>query len=466
MSEFKYACPVCGQHIKCDSAQAGTVMGCPTCFQKIIVPQAPAGEDQKLILTGTRLDDKKPATAADAAVAEAVAAGAEPPRARASKFPVLMVGLLLFLMLAAGASYYLFGSQIARWLGHWEAIDIGGVGIPGSFSRTGETWNVAGSGGDIWWLSDGFQYVCRQENGDVTLTTRVLGVGDTDPWAKAGLMIRASLAANSAYEMVLVTPTSGVAFQERPRTGSPAATILLVPAFRAPCWLRLTRQKDLFTAEYSANGKAWSALGTATNPMPANAYAGLAVTAHNNAALCEASFGPVTVKGGGREATTPAELTEEMAEAEAPPANDTNWTTTLSGRGIPDAPVAGRIHGVDFISQRAAFQGGALILRGKRGADFAAVIDFSGAPAAEIAGKVINVTTNAEKAAKVTLHWQDDIGRISKPSFDAGYALRLEFGPLANNRLPGKIYLCLPDPQKSYLMGSFDARVPQTRAQP
>lgn len=53
MSEFKYACPVCGQHIKCDSSQSGTVMECPTCFQKIVVPQAPVGE-QTLILTGTK----------------------------------------------------------------------------------------------------------------------------------------------------------------------------------------------------------------------------------------------------------------------------------------------------------------------------------------------------------------------------------------------------------------------------
>ncbi|HEV2454842.1 MAG TPA: hypothetical protein VGY98_11305, partial [Verrucomicrobiae bacterium] len=59
MSEFKYACPVCGQHIKCDSSQSGTVMECPTCFQKIIVPQAPSGE-QTLILTGTKLSGERP----------------------------------------------------------------------------------------------------------------------------------------------------------------------------------------------------------------------------------------------------------------------------------------------------------------------------------------------------------------------------------------------------------------------
>ena len=54
MSEFKYACPVCGQHIKCDSSQSGTVMECPTCFQKIIAPQAPATDDPKFIITGTK----------------------------------------------------------------------------------------------------------------------------------------------------------------------------------------------------------------------------------------------------------------------------------------------------------------------------------------------------------------------------------------------------------------------------
>jgi DNA-directed RNA polymerase subunit RPC12/RpoP len=60
MSEFKYACPVCGQHIKCDSSQVGTVMQCPTCFQKITVPQAPASDEQKLIITGTKAGNGRP----------------------------------------------------------------------------------------------------------------------------------------------------------------------------------------------------------------------------------------------------------------------------------------------------------------------------------------------------------------------------------------------------------------------
>ena len=57
MSEFKFICPVCGQHMMCDSSQAKTVMECPTCFQKITAPQASA-PDAKFILTGTKVSQR------------------------------------------------------------------------------------------------------------------------------------------------------------------------------------------------------------------------------------------------------------------------------------------------------------------------------------------------------------------------------------------------------------------------
>jgi len=44
MSEFKFACPVCGQHMMCDVSHGGQVMECPTCFQKIARPRAPAAD--------------------------------------------------------------------------------------------------------------------------------------------------------------------------------------------------------------------------------------------------------------------------------------------------------------------------------------------------------------------------------------------------------------------------------------
>jgi len=36
-----------------------------------------------------------------------------------------------------------------------------------------------------------------------------------------------------------------------------------------------------------------------------------------------------------------------------------------------------------------------------------------------------------------------------------GYAMRLEFGKESDGKVPGKIYLCLPDEGKSFVAGTF-----------
>jgi hypothetical protein len=50
ISELKFACPVCQQHIACDPGLGGLQMECPTCLAKIIIPKAPTGATTKLIL--------------------------------------------------------------------------------------------------------------------------------------------------------------------------------------------------------------------------------------------------------------------------------------------------------------------------------------------------------------------------------------------------------------------------------
>jgi DNA-directed RNA polymerase subunit RPC12/RpoP len=41
MSEFKFTCPQCKQHIQCDSSYVGSQINCPACRQTIIVPLLP-----------------------------------------------------------------------------------------------------------------------------------------------------------------------------------------------------------------------------------------------------------------------------------------------------------------------------------------------------------------------------------------------------------------------------------------
>ncbi|HEY2328450.1 MAG TPA: hypothetical protein VGI63_01390 [Verrucomicrobiae bacterium] len=56
---------MCGQHMMCDTSHGGSVMDCPTCFQKIVAPGAPA-PDTKLILTGQKYVEKPTAASLDA----------------------------------------------------------------------------------------------------------------------------------------------------------------------------------------------------------------------------------------------------------------------------------------------------------------------------------------------------------------------------------------------------------------
>ncbi len=60
MSEFKFACPFCGQHITTASSSSGTHIDCPTCFQKLVIPQAPSTNDSKLILSAATAERRKP----------------------------------------------------------------------------------------------------------------------------------------------------------------------------------------------------------------------------------------------------------------------------------------------------------------------------------------------------------------------------------------------------------------------
>ena len=333
MSEFKYACPVCGQHMMCDSSQAGTVMECPTCFQKITAPQAPASEDQKLILTGTKVGERS--------APKVIGGGLNPVFVR--KNPSWVAALILVLaFVTVGAGAYFLGWKSFRSL-HWESGDVGGVSVSGAFGRTNGVMTITGDGADIWNRADAFHYVHLAMKGDVTLTVRVTDIQNTDPWAKAGLMIRQSLAPDSAYAMVLVTSAQGVAFQQRATAGRQAVTANVIPGLHAPYWLRLTRERGAFTATASEDGNTWLPTNTVTIAMNDPVYAGLAVTSHHSGVLCRATFDHLTVTG------ATVKNSDAQGTSPAPPApftttaNDANWTLNLAASAIPDSPDVGQL---------------------------------------------------------------------------------------------------------------------------
>src|SRR5204863_3532340 len=69
----------------------------------------------------------------------------------------------------------------------WQSQDIGAVGIAGSFSQSGSTFTIAGSGADIWTGADQFRYAYQNINGDVEVIAKVVSEQQTHAFAKAGV---------------------------------------------------------------------------------------------------------------------------------------------------------------------------------------------------------------------------------------------------------------------------------------
>jgi regulation of enolase protein 1 (concanavalin A-like superfamily) len=135
--------------------------------------------------------------------------------------------------------------------------------------------------------TDNFNFAHRPLDGNGSITVRITSLSDADqpgqavgtpevsqPWAKAGIMIKASTTAGSAYAAVMVTPGHGVRMQYD--YTHDLAGLSGTPSASSPRWLRLTRAGDTVTGYDSADGTHWTKIGTATLAgLPPSVQAGL-----------------------------------------------------------------------------------------------------------------------------------------------------------------------------------------------
>ena len=141
-------------------------------------------------------------------------------------------------------------------------------------------------------VTDAFYFVRQSLDGNGSITARVTSLTGSvlpgqappsvplpsapQPWTKAGVIIKASTKAGSAYAAVMSTPGHGVRMQwnyTNDTAGLPGAV-----SAASPRWLRLTRSGDTITGYDSADGSHWSEIGTATLAgLPSRVQAGLFV---------------------------------------------------------------------------------------------------------------------------------------------------------------------------------------------
>ena len=139
--------------------------------------------------------------------------------------------------------------------------------------------------------------------GDQTIIARVTSLGNTNGWAKAGVMFRDSVlpvsgggsAAGAICVDLVATPSNGVSLQWRSATGGASSSIqaagVAAPTASHPVWLKLVKNGSNYAGYYSSNGPAWTEVGSTVVTLSNVEYlAGLAVASHNNGTLTTATF--------------------------------------------------------------------------------------------------------------------------------------------------------------------------------
>ncbi|HVH26040.1 MAG TPA: PKD domain-containing protein [Vicinamibacterales bacterium] len=179
----------------------------------------------------------------------------------------------------------------------WLTQDIGNVGLAGSASYSSGRFTVAGAGVDIYGNADAFRYVYHPLAGDGQIVARVVSTQNTHIYAKAGVMIRESLTPGSPQAAVVLLPDGTIEFLTR-SVANGATTIPGTTSQSPPTWLKLVRTGNSIVASVSADGSAWSVVGTTNVTMTATVQIGLAVTSHTTSQLNTSVFDNVSVTTG------------------------------------------------------------------------------------------------------------------------------------------------------------------------
>ncbi len=240
----------------------------------------------------------------------------------------------------------------------WTGTNITGTTPAGNFSESADTITVQGGGTNISGTADTFYFVNRPLFGSCDFRARIASMTVAGSSAKAGVMIRQSLAGNSrgAFMSAYSSGSTLGSWRTRSTDGAAWSSSSASGAPTFPRWVRVVKNGGSYTGYTSTDGNAWTQTGqTGSVSMMEPMLLGLAVTSNNTSALCTAVFDNVTIiqtgstapfVNAGSDGSTvlpqPAALNGTTAPGSVAGALSTTWTK-ISGAGAvvfadPSAP--------------------------------------------------------------------------------------------------------------------------------
>lgn len=203
-----------------------------------------------------------------------------------------------------------FGSPARPGLagpGSFTSVDIGSPRLAGTATPVAGGWDISAGGTDIWEKSDQFHFVCQDVVGDFDVAVRVESFTPAHLYSKAGLMIRESLAADSAHLMLVLFADNqprnnnlgAYEMQFRATAGEDCQAVY--PAVRPPappefpaafphCWLRVIRRGNRFAALASTDGRNWKRYAEQHLALAGALKVGPALTSHNPEMMAQVAF--------------------------------------------------------------------------------------------------------------------------------------------------------------------------------
>src|SRR5579862_9268147 len=173
--------------------------------------------------------------------------------------------------------------------------DVGSVLHAGAveYDAARHSYTVSGSGENMWFAADAFQFVWKKVSGDVTLTADISFLTTTgNEHKKAALMLRQSLDADSVYVDVALHASGLTSLQFRDEKG--AITREIQSNISAPKRLSIAKRGDYVYMSLSADGgEPKVAGGWLRIPLQGTFYVGLGVCSHDKDVVEKAEFANV-----------------------------------------------------------------------------------------------------------------------------------------------------------------------------
>jgi TolB protein len=172
--------------------------------------------------------------------------------------------------------------------------DVGTVLHAGSveYDAGKQTYTISGSGENMWFAADAFQFVWKKVSGDVTLTADIGFLTKTgNEHKKAVLMLRQSLDADSVYADVALHASGLTSLQFRDEKG--VVTREIQSNLSAPKRLRIVKRGDYVYMSLGTDSDIKIAGGWIRVRLQGPFYVGLGVCSHDKDAVEQAVFSNV-----------------------------------------------------------------------------------------------------------------------------------------------------------------------------